>query len=278
MRLWPGVLLSALLVLLWWCQRPALTPPQPAALGSAAPGFEAQADPVDDDAQTADLLTDPELDPDPMAGLRQKIVTLRHDFNPSDALAAALAWPNVDGAQMYGLAEGIEFCSQRGGEEPGQGDMALWLAHCKNLPAAWREKPFLVGLKEGSAQQGYLLAQLMRGFEVSYQADMAGYTGQGPAYQLRGQAIGYFEAAARQGSVMALAVLAAELADPDNGEFYQPVRALAYVQFLKALLPGFSAPGLEGLVADLPYYDQDAADLEVQALAARWQLLDTIWR
>ncbi|WKE63920.1 hypothetical protein PVT67_09425 [Gallaecimonas kandeliae] len=281
----PALLVALLLVGLWWYQQlspgakkspPAPSPVEPPTLpGAASPS----ATPPLAESAPSRRGQSKEAPPDPMAYLRAKVVELHHDFDPALSLSALEAWPNLDAEQAYRLAEGIQYCLNQPKDvaKPSPG-LSQWTARCAGLPGQWRSRDFIEQLQKQSAEGGFLLAQLMLGFELSYQADRAALRGEGSASELRGQSLAWFEKAADQGVIMALAVLASEYADPDSGEFYHPVKALAYLDFLKALLPGFSAPGLEDGIKDLPYYDRDAALAQQAALEAKWQALDQLWR
>lgn len=272
-----ALVVALLLIGLWWWQ---VKPAPPGAPKDKAPVPGAQASPppllAEPKRPAGEIEAAPAGAPaDNIAILQGRLVPFDYAFDVTKLLDAAAAWPDIDAEAMYRLAEGMERCalppSQATEEE------RLWLTHCQELPAAWRQKTFIQQLKVASADQGFILGQLMQGFMLSYQADSARFEGRDWA-ALQAKAISYFQAAADQGALMALAVLANAYADPNNGEYYQPVRALAYTRFLKALVPDFSAPGLESRVADLPYYDKDEAAELQRVLEDAWLQLPQLWR
>lgn len=268
---------ALLLIGLWWW-RYAPVPPIAPEDKAPAPGAQTLPPPTlaEPERPAGETEVTPlDAPPDNLAILQGRLAPFDYAFDVAKLLDAAAAWPDIDAEAMYRLAEGMERCalppSQATEEE------RLWLTHCQGLPGAWRKKAFIQQLKVASADQGFILGQLMQGFMLSYQADSARFDGRDWA-ALQAKAISYFQAAADQGAIMALAVLANAYADPNNGEYYQPVRALAYTRFLKALVPDFSAPGLESRVADLPYYDKDEAAEQQRALEDAWLQLPQLWR
>ncbi|WP_406667892.1 hypothetical protein [Gallaecimonas sp. GXIMD1310] len=276
--------LAFVLIGSWLVQRWPATPPTEPAVGHTLPLSRAANPQPLSTLNTASLPAKPgqasDSAADPYSQLRLRLQTMHSGFQPQQALAAATNWPALTATQHFYLAQGLELCS-RGFDNDFLADntpLQQWLRRCKTLPIHWHSRAFVLAQKRLAAEQGFYLAQLMMGFESSYQADQARRNGDGREALLRARAIEYFEAAADQGTLMALAVLVNEYADVNNGEYYQPVKALGYLLFVQALLPGYKAPGVDNELTDLPYYDLDSANEEKARLLRRWQKLSVLYQ